>query len=113
MRYIPASFAIGVLGVLLATPVIADHHTAQAIEHAAMAKAYSEDGHAKVLRKHAEESLVHAQEAEKKHAEQHMHMTDSIKELKQAIEHAKAGHTDIANKHIDAALMHMRKSTND
>jgi hypothetical protein len=113
MRYIPASFAIGVLGVLLATPVIADHHTAQAIEHAAMAKAHGEDGHAKVLLKHAEESLGHAQAAEKQHAEQHKHMTDSIKELKQAIEHAKAGHADIATKHVDEALMHMRKSTSD
>jgi hypothetical protein len=40
-------------------------------------------------------------------------MTDSIKELKQAIEHAKAGHADIATKHVDEALMHMRKSTSD
>lgn len=112
MKYIPTTFAIGVLALFLNAPVSAsEHHTAQAIEHAGMAKAHGEDGHTKVLLKHAEESLKHAQASEKQHAEQHAHMTESVKHLKQAIEHAKAGHADIATKHVEEALMHIRQST--
>jgi hypothetical protein len=66
-----------------------------------------------VLLKHAEDSLKHAKASEKEHAEQHGHMTESVKQLQEAIEHAKAGHAEVATKHTEEAPVHMRKSTRD
>ena len=114
MRHLRATFAITSLAVFLSVPVMAhDDHTAQAIEHAAMVKAHGEDGHAKVLLKHAEDSLKHAKASEKQHDEQRQHMAESVKHLQEAITHAKAGHADVATNHVEEALKHMRKSTKE
>jgi len=111
MKYIPTTLASSMVALFLVAPVSAhENHTVQAIEHAAMAEAHGEDGHAKLLLKHAEESLKHAQAAEKQHADHHARMTASVDHLKQAIEHAKMSHADVAAKHVKEALGDMRKA---
>jgi len=80
MKPISSIFAASVLALFLNAPSSAtEHHTAQAMEHAGMGQGHGEDGHAKVLLKHAEESLKHVQASEKEHAEQHKHMTTGMR----------------------------------
>jgi Small metal-binding protein len=113
MKNILTTVGISTLVLFLIAPAYAhESHTAEAMEHAGMAQAHGEDGHAKVLLQHAEESLKHAQAAEKQYADQHMRMTESVKHLKEAIEHAKMGHADVATKHVQQALTEMSKAAN-
>lgn len=111
MKLAYTTLVMGILMFFLSAQANAHHHTVQAIEHAAMAKAHGEDGHTKLLVSHAKIALRNAKQAEKEHADQHIHMTESIKHLKEAIEHAKMGHADVATKHTEEALVHIRKST--
>lgn len=112
MKHIATTFAASVIGLFLIAPVSAgEDHMILAMEHAGMAEAHGADDYVKVLLKHAEESLKHAQAAEKQRANEHMHITESVQHLKQAIEHAKANHVDVATKHVEEALAHMRKSS--
>ncbi len=71
---------IGVLALFINGQIYAaEHHTAQALEHSALATAHGQDGHAEQLLRHAEAALIHAQAAEKEHAETAMaHMRESI-----------------------------------
>lgn len=66
---------IGIFALLLSAQANAEStHTSQAMEHAGMARAHGEDGHAKVL-------LKHAKKAEKAHAD-HVHITEGVKHLR-------------------------------
>lgn len=87
---------------------------AKAIDHADMAKAHEND--AKEILKHAETSLIYAQQAAAKAIDNinvpgMEHIDASIRHLEEAIEHAKMGHADVASKHIDAALDDMHAYT--
>ncbi len=72
---IPVLLLAGVVGA-------AEHHAAQALEHA----------------------------AEKEHAEAHEHMTEGVKYLDEAIKHGNMGHADVATKHMEEAMTHIKAS---
>ena len=103
MKSITSTFAIAFLALFMSTQANAGHHTAEALEHAGMAQAHGEDGHAEVL-------VKHAKEAEKVHADAHKHMTEGVKHLEEAIKHGKKGHAEEAAKHIQEANVHIRQS---
>ncbi|HNP52939.1 MAG TPA: small metal-binding protein SmbP, partial [Nitrosomonas nitrosa] len=74
MKSIFTIFAIGFLTFFLIAQVNAGNamkHTSEAMEHAGQALAHGEDGQAKILKEHAEQSLKHALEAENAHANSH------------------------------------------
>lgn len=81
-------------------------HTSAAMEEAGHALSHGEDGHAKMLKDHAEKSLKHALEAENAHVNSHHHMKEGIKHLKEAIKHPEEG-----AKHMKEAIGHMQAST--
>jgi len=118
MKHILTTFVIGVFTLFLSAQANAEArtHTTLAMEHAGMAQAHGEDGHAKVLLQHAKVALSHAKKAEKAHADAHnadahKHMTEGVSHLKEAIAHAKMGHADVATKHMKEAIVHIRQSS--
>jgi soluble cytochrome b562 len=97
-------FATAATGVVIA----GEHHTGQALEHAAMGFTHGEEGHADVLAKHISIALEHAKASEKEHAEAHNHMTQAVKALEEADKHAKMGHADLATKAAKEAIEHIK-----
>ena len=82
----------------------------EAIDQAETAQIHGKAGHTSTLLEYAQESLTHAQAAEKKLINKSPHLDESIKHLNAAIENAKRDQPETATRHMEKAIEHMRLS---
>ncbi len=109
-----------ILAMLISAPVSANESVAatgetttlitEAIDYAETAQIHGKAGHTSTLLEYAQESLTHAQAAEKKLANTSPHLNESIKHLNEAIENARQNHPETATRHMEKAIEQMRLS---
>ncbi len=88
----------------------ADHHGAHALQHTTLAVSHGEQGHNKILLKHAQEALKHTKMAAQVHHEQHLHLMKAIKLLDSSINNANNNKAKRAAEDANKALAHIHKS---
>ncbi|WP_159655773.1 small metal-binding protein SmbP [Methylicorpusculum oleiharenae] len=99
------------IGLLLGASqlVLAEDHTAVALEQAHAAAEHGKMGHASILVEHAEAALEHTLKAlETAEGEEKMHLEAAVKVLEYSIEHGKLDHADMATPSAEEAVEHIK-----
>jgi Small metal-binding protein len=100
--------SIGTSLLFLSTPVIADNHTAAALEHANAAVVNGANGQTPLLLEQTKAALSHTLAASKDaKSVPKTHLDAAVKELNEANELGNLGHIGSATTHAEAAVKHI------